>query len=282
MSDRPSTPGPTPSAFETRLQIDAPRDAVWRALADATEIQRWFAPEASVEPRVGGKLVWRWQGLHEWTCRIETWQSGERMLLRYDSAVDDGGGGHKPLFVDFVLGGEGGATTLRLVHSGFGPEAEFANEYTGISRGWPVELRSLKLYLERHRGQDRRTTWVTHPTHKTPAATWAEFVGPRGLVGGAGIDALAEGAPFSFRTSNGLAFEGSALRCNPREFTGVAENLGGAWVRISVETFSGEPSLWFWISTYGEPQEAAERRTALVRSFLAGLFPAPVANERQA
>ena len=43
-------------------------------------------------------------------------------------------------------------TTLRLVHSGFGPGADFDEEYDGISQGWPVELRSLRHYLENHAG----------------------------------------------------------------------------------------------------------------------------------
>jgi len=267
-------------SFTTEVAIDAPRDLVWRALASAEEIRRWFAPEASLEPRVGGRLTWKWGDVHTWVCQVEAWQPGERLRLRYDSPVDDGHGGKKPLFVEFVLLGRGGVTTLRLVHSGFGPEADFAKEYDGISRGWPVELRSLKLYVERHSGHDRGLVWFAHPTSLTPERTWAVLTSSDGLVGGEGIDRLGEDGAFALRTREGDEFTGRALVCNPREFTGVAENLGGAWLRISVETFTGETVLWFWVATYGEDQTATARRKARLRAFLQRLFPTPAASEQ--
>ncbi|MEZ5963463.1 MAG: SRPBCC domain-containing protein [Planctomycetota bacterium] len=269
-----SAPGPTPRQFAFDLDIDAPRDAVWRALVDPREIERWFAPDATVEPRLGGRLTWRWRDLHTWVCTIETWQPGEHLRLRYDSAVDDGAGSKKPLMMDFVLAARGSITTLRLVHAGFGPEADFRQEYDGISRGWPVELHSLKLYLERHRGQNRVATWFTQPTHLAPDASWARLVGPQGLAGAAGIEVLRPGAPFALRTPDGDEFRGTALVCSAREFTGVVDNLHGAWLRVSVETFTGASVLWFWLATYGEDPALTRAREGRLRRFLADLFPA--------
>lgn len=275
---KPNTPS---RQFETQLDLETPRDAVWRALADGVELARWFAPEASVEPRVGGRVEWRWGEHHNWVSTVEVFEPGERLRLRYDSPVDDQNGGKKPLFVDFVLTGVGGTTTLRLVHSGFGPEADFGKEYDGISRGWPVELQSLKLYLERHRGEDRAVTWFSHPTHLTPEQTWKALTGTGGLTGGAGIDGLAPGAAFALRTPQGDAFTGRVLRTNPREFTGVIENLNDGWLRISVETFTGETTLWFWVATYGEAKAVVGKRVASLRAFLERLYPARVQSESQ-
>ena len=47
-------------AHETRIEIDAPIEEVWKALTDATEIARWFAPKMSVEPGVGGTVIADW------------------------------------------------------------------------------------------------------------------------------------------------------------------------------------------------------------------------------
>ena len=165
------------------------------------------------------------------------------------------------------------------MQSGFGPEADFDKEYDGISRGWPVELRSLEIYVERHRGRDRALTWFAHPTHLSPAATWARLTGQGGLEGATGIDALAEGAPFAVRTPEGDVFEGAALCCHEREFTGVVENLGGAWLRISVETFTGESVLWFWVATWGEDAAPLQQRQVRLRRFLERVFPAPQRGE---
>ena len=35
--------------FEHEIEIDAPPAAVWRALTEAQEIARWFAPDVTVE-----------------------------------------------------------------------------------------------------------------------------------------------------------------------------------------------------------------------------------------
>ena len=57
--------------------------------------------------------------------------------------------------MEFTLETHQGKTRLRLVHSGFGEGAAWDNELEGITEGWQAELRSLRHYLERHRGQDR-------------------------------------------------------------------------------------------------------------------------------
>ena len=278
-----TNPSPQPASrqFETQIGIAAPRDAVWKALAEGPEIERWFAAQASIEPRLGGKLVWRWQGHHTWTHTIEAWQPGERLLTRYDSEVDDGRGGKQPLFVDFRLSGQGGSTTLRLVQSGFGPEASFDREYDGISHGWPVELRSLRLYLERHRGKPRTAAWLVHPTGLSPEKSWEVLTGDDGLGCGAALDRLQEGAPFALATREGDRLSGQALCCHRREFSGVVTNLDDAWVRLVVETWQGPTKVWFQVSTYGEPEADRAARVARLHGFLTRLFPATVAAEKR-
>ena len=236
--------------FETQLEIAAPRDAVWDALTRDAELRRWFAPRASVDPRVGGEVVWEWAGHHRWPQRIEVLEPGARLRTRYDSQVDGAGGGKQPLWIDFLLEGRGGATTLRVVQSGFGPEADFDQEYDGISRGWPVELRSLRLYLEQHRGRDRRLAWSSRDLTLDPAVAWARLTGPEGLRCGAAVEALREGEPFSFETADGDRFEGTALRCDRHEFSGDARSHGGAFLRLSVERWGGMAHVWCWLGAY--------------------------------
>ena len=42
-----------------RIDIDAPVDAVWKALSDAEEVTRWFATRAAIEPRPASTLAKR-------------------------------------------------------------------------------------------------------------------------------------------------------------------------------------------------------------------------------
>ena len=47
-------------SIEKAVTIDAAPDAVWKALTDAEEITRWFAPDARVTPGQGGKVWLSW------------------------------------------------------------------------------------------------------------------------------------------------------------------------------------------------------------------------------
>lgn len=263
---------PAPRQFEMQLSIAAPRDAVWEAIASDTELRRWFAPEARVVPGAGGEVQWTWPDLHTWPQAIEVWEPGARLRTRYDSAVDDGEGGKRPLFIDFFLEGEGGRTTLRLVQSGFGPEASFDEEYDGISRGWPVELRSLRLYLERHAGLDRRVAWCTATIDVAPEEAWERLAGAEALAFGEALDALREGEPFRFATVGGDVFAGRALCCEPRSFSGVASSHGDAFLRIAVEKCGGVQQVWLWLAAYGAAGDGLEELGGRWRAMLARLF----------
>lgn len=265
--------------FEMQLPIDADRDAVWQALTEAKELERWFPPRASVDARVGGEVVWQWGEEHRWPQTIEVFEPGQHLRTRYDSAVDDGRGGRKPLFVDFHLEGDGGTTTLRLVHSGFGPEAAFDDEYDGISGGWPVELRSLKLYLERHRGQDRQLAWAVRQTSAPAAAVFAELCGSGGLqlrpAGG-----WRPGDRFHVGVPGAGGIDGTVLFSpGPRELSGIAENLGDGWLRISCERWGGATNVWLWLALYGEAAGAVERWRAAFERLLDRTLPAARAAE---
>lgn len=260
--------------FATQLEIAAPRDAVWNAITNDVELRRWFPTEARIDPRVGGELVWGWKGLHTWVQKIDIWEPGTRLRTRYDSPVEDGRGGRVPLFVDFLLEGSGGKTTLRLVHSGFGPESSFDGEYDGISRGWPVELESLRLYLERHAGMDRQLAWRTMSIDVAPDEAWRRLTSDQGLACGPKLDELRAGEKFRFRTAAGDLFEGHALHCHRREFSGVASSHGDGFIRIAVERCTGEPMVWLWLATYGQPQANIEALAQRWDAMLHGLFAA--------
>jgi hypothetical protein len=204
------------------------------------------------------------------------------LRTRYDSKVEDGEGGRKPLFIDFQLEGEGGRTTLRLVHSGFGPEAAFDEEYDGIGRGWPVELRSLRLYLEHHLGQDRQLAWSTRGVELEGSRVWQRLTGPDGLACGAGLDKLSEGQPFRFRTADGDELAGTTLCCHEREFSGLAASHGNGFLRFTVDRCGGGLQVWVWLATYGQDPSPTRALQARWDAMLDRLFPAAVAAPRGA
>jgi uncharacterized protein YndB with AHSA1/START domain len=255
---------PTNRTFQIRLDIAAPRDAVWHAIAEAREIARWFAPKVELEARPGGRLVWTWGDLHRWEQTIEAFEPGRHLRTRYDSSVEDGSGGRRPLFIDFHLEGDAGVTTLRLVHSGFGPEAGFDAEFHGIASGWPVELRSLRLYLEHHRGADRQLAWSTATTDLAPEIAWQRLAEADGLDAGQ-LVRLREGQPFAVNLAGTEPIRGTALFVpGPREFSGVADNLGKGWFRMHCGQWAGATQVWLWLALYGQP---ASRAAGFQRAF---------------
>lgn len=254
-------PDPAERQYECTLEIHAPRGVVWKALTNPLELTRWFAPEAEIDARVGGRVVWRWSEAIVWPQVIEVLETETRLRTRYDSSVEDGAGGRVPLYVEFVLEGEGGQTTLRMVHSGFGMEADFDAEYDGISRGWPVELRSLRHYVERHLGTERViVSTIVDVVGMTAEEAWERIIGPAGLACANGIRGRNEGDAVTFTASTGERFEGTLLTNHPREFSARLESHGDAWLRACVENCGGTWQAWLWLGAYGL-DEARRART---------------------
>ena len=49
-------------SHETIIDIKATPEEVFRAITDPEQIAKWFAPEARVDPRVGGEYYFSWGG----------------------------------------------------------------------------------------------------------------------------------------------------------------------------------------------------------------------------
>ena len=237
--------------LNVNLDIDADRDAVWQAVSSAECLGQWFAPEARMEGQVGGKVSWIWDEL-AWHQTVVEVKKGELFRTRYDSAVDDGAGGKRPLFIDFRLEGKGGKTRLNLVHSGFGPEAEFDQEFDGISHGWSFELQHLKAYVERHFGKTRRLAWSRQvlPESMTQEEAWEVLCGANGLQNTSG--APRAGGDFALER-NGL--RGQVLVGDALGFNGIAKSHNDAIVRFGIETCTEQVQAWLWLMAYDDKTE---------------------------
>jgi uncharacterized protein YndB with AHSA1/START domain len=255
--------------IEVSLEIDAPSGEVWKALTDAKELVRWFPLEAEIEPRPGGRYWMSWGGEYEGESRIEIFEP-ERQLRTTMPSMTKKDGRPVELAVDYHLEGRGGRTVLRLVHSGFGRGADWDGEYDAIRTGWTFELRSLRHYLEHHRGRDRHAIFVVGPKAELSAPdVWRRVLAE--VVGMDEPGALAEGERYSFALAGGETFAGVVLDCQPlRQFAGTVDALGDGIFRI--EVFAARPHLW--LAVWGRGPEAlapfeARWRGALDRVFTA-------------
>src|SRR5262249_48770552 len=137
------------------IEIDAPAEAVWKAISNGEELTRWYVEDARVEPGVGGKHMVSFGEGQEMENQNLAWEPGRRLTVGqpgHETAT-----GFDALVLDFTIETRGGRTVLKLVQSGLpaGPDWDSMDEGTKI--GWEMFLLALKFYLERHAGQPRRT-----------------------------------------------------------------------------------------------------------------------------
>jgi hypothetical protein len=130
-------PMPEMKPFIMEVTIDAPQDAVWRAVSDPAEIRRWFG--------------WDYPGLEEEIRMIfvddTTKLPPQRLEFPGMGALD--------------IVPDGSRSVVRLVWAGGLADAKWDDLYDGMEEGWRTFFHQLKYYLERRAGQDRRTLYLT-------------------------------------------------------------------------------------------------------------------------
>src|SRR5262245_24841182 len=97
---------------EHEIEIDAPIEAVWKALTDAEELTRWFVEEARVTPGIGGRVWGSWGPGQDGEKQIDDWQPGKRLLLSLlPSPVAEASSEnalHAPIIEEYTLESRGG------------------------------------------------------------------------------------------------------------------------------------------------------------------------------
>lgn len=207
-------------------------ERIWRALTDAGDVVRWFCSRATVEPGEGGRIRWDWDAEGcAFDSEILVWQPGTRLKLM--ETVEKNGVA-RPLVMDFQLTTHAGGTTLRLVHSGFGRDSDWDNEYHGVARGWPYELGQMRHYLDHYDGQDRHFAMIFQPTTLSERTVLQRVL----QCLGAPVDTLSRpvGSGVTCQSEDGLAYRGTIFSNNPPwEFAFFTESPAPGVVRIHAE-----------------------------------------------
>lgn len=266
--------------IEQTLRIAASPRQVWEALATGEGIMRWFAPKARVTPGVGGGIWMSWGGEFEGENKIDVWEPDKHLRTTWTGYTPVAAGGAPvTLYVDFYLQGERGGTTLRLVHSGFGADADWDNEYNCVNHGWMFELRCLRHYIERHYGKERDSVWITRTYPMPAAALWAKVLGPGALTLEPAMTSLKEGDAFTLREPDGQTHRGKTLVSIPNvQFCGTDESCGDGVVRIETNPLGGvdskNTSVWLWNAAWGDGRAALGGREERWSAMLDRLFGA--------
>ena len=263
-------------AIETQIEIAAPVEAVWKALADAEELVRWFPLQARVTPGAGGSIWGSWGPPWEMEARIEIWEPNRRLRVAppWPAAGADG-----LTATDYILEARGGTTVLRLVHSGFQIKSDWDEEYVDATRrGWQFELRGLRHYLEHHRGTPRAVAWARATFEISPDEAWNRLMGPAGLLREGSLADPKEWDRYSIRAATGDSFEGIVhLFQPPWDFCATVENLNNAFLRVRLDQLFGRREANIWLSAYDLPQPQVDSLRDRWTALLQKLYPAAVA-----
>lgn len=261
--DNRGTAGRT-KAVDVSITIEAPPEAVWRAISDAEELQRWFPLSAAIEPGAGGTVTLAWGPDVAGTATIEVWEEGRH--LRYVEGPAGGEGEAARVAVDYFIEGRGETTVLRVVSSGFSADDDWAEYIDTIDSGWRYFLFNLKHYLERHPGTPRRMVWERRKISIPKGEAWPLLFGPGGLVS-TSLPASAGGAA---RLWSGHAAV-VTMSTPPIHLACRCEELNDALLLVELEPGSGEYSLGVWLSLYGLAEEAARQLEGSLRDCLGRL-----------
>lgn len=263
--------------IEKSVRIRADAEAVWKALTDGEQIARWFAPEARVTPGVGGSIFVSWGPGMAIEEKIVLWEPPRHLRHAFGVHAPSG----TPLYVDYVIEGDGGETTLRLVQNGFAVGADWDDEYEATDRGWSIFLRNLKLALERHAGRPCTQSIFSKGTPLPREEAWARLVGPKGFDrdGAWSGRTPKEGDPFDVTTAKGAPLRGTVEIFNPaRDLALTLGNLDDSLFRLSFERTKAGTLVFGVILGYGMAPAAVAELGARFQETLAVLDETPASS----
>jgi len=215
---------------EFELILDAPPEEVWRAVTTGEGIRQWFAPMAEVEPGPGGKVTVGWGPGMEGTAPITGWEPGSRFAW----TEDHGPGGKRVM--EFTLEAQGGKTKLRLIHSGFGTDASFDNEFDSTHGGWLTFLACLRYYVDTMRSASGRHEARITMSQGDPGELWGRLTSGMGLSG----QNFSAGTPYRATLPDGESFSGIVVASpKPRYAVLRVDEMGGSLLALFCESFGG-------------------------------------------
>jgi uncharacterized protein YndB with AHSA1/START domain len=246
--------------LEKDVELDAPPEQVWEAIATGPGIAAWFVPH-DVQPREGGTVEQDYGGEFTTRGRVTAWEPGRRFAY---GAFDEPEEGRPQYAYEFLVEGrDGGGTVLRFVQSGFLDGADWDDEYDSFDAGWSLFFGNLRSYLRHFAGLPVRGAVAMSYTAGSAGEIWPVLHRALGLSGHPAVGDTVTLAP------DGPAAVTGVVDVADAEFLGVRSAHG--LHRIGAEGESGcGVSAYHYV--YGEPVDAAAL-TADWQRWLSDLFP---------
>jgi uncharacterized protein YndB with AHSA1/START domain len=265
-------------SYEKHFEVAAPVESVWKAITQGDELTRWFCQEARCEPDIGGQQHIDWGGGAKATGVITVWKPNAHLrteAVRPDLDNSMSAGKSEPYATDWYLEHQGGVTRVRMVASGFGEGPDWDHEYDGTFHGWDMFHKTMKHYLEHHRGHASANVVLYAVLSVPPSEAWSRLMSAEGLIKSGSSGDLTIGAPFRFETSQGDLFTGVVRNYVPgKTFSAMVESLNKAILNIELSSVPGRGHfLYVSLNMWGLPEADVDALAAHLKAIVYGLFP---------
>lgn len=249
-------------SIRRQIEIDAPPDAVWEAIATGDGVARWFGFKARVDGAPGGEYFVSWGPDCEGAWRIESWEPPRRILLIDDKFVPGA-----VQTMEYLVEGAGGKTVLTMTHHGIGAEAQWDEMYDSMSRGWEVFMHTLRHSVEAHRGADRLVARARRQVEQPRERVWERLTGPDGL----NVAHDKHAGTLALDADDRL--RGSAWVWNPpKDLACTVESLNNAALWIALEKSGDTVHLDMTLSAYAVAPERVRAVEERWQAMLDRLF----------
>lgn len=212
------------------LTIAAPVEAVWAAVRDPAQIERWFGWDAaSLKDEVEYIFV----------THADVDEAGR--VIAFQGTSDR-----------FEVTPVDGGARLRVIRAAPADDADWDDVYEEMTEGWICFVEQLRLALEAHALAPRRTLYFSGK------AVAAGTVLPVAALGLAGLRSAAPGAVFTADLPSGRV-EGTAWHASPHQVGLRAPAFGdGLLVAVDrpIEPDRPHGGGWIVLTTYGLDDDA--------------------------
>jgi hypothetical protein len=160
------------------IDVDAAPDQVWAAIATGPGTDAWYLGRNEIGTGEGASAASDFADGAIPAQTVARWEPGQRLSLTGPTAPDG-----RFLAVDYLIeGARGGATTLKIVSSGFLPGDDWEAEFEAMQAGNCVFRASLQCYLDHFAGRTAVPVTVFGPRVADWTEAWARFDAAVGLA----------------------------------------------------------------------------------------------------
>ncbi len=160
------------------------------------------------------------------------------------------------------------------MQSGFFTGADWENEwFNSTNYGWDFMLLSLRVWWERHSGEERRVAWARLPVALTRTDVYTKLLKPGGLFREDARTHLTAGRKFALTSASGDKLSGRVeLVKEPRGVCLRVEEWKDALLWVTNERVNGKLDAQVWISTFGVPLNRVEHLKEIWNGRLKVIF----------